>query len=67
MNFDMRFYSYLRFMVLCLSISLENVKTQIMRTQPPTSRMVMVVVVVVQITQGRPSPSVVLQVQGLVV
>ena len=33
----------------------------------PTSRMVEVMVVVVQVTQGRPSPAIVLQVQGLVV
>ena len=30
----------------------------------PTSRMVVVMVVVVQVTQGRPSPTVVLQMQG---
>lgn len=33
----------------------------------PTSRMVVVMVVVVQVTQGRSSPAVVLQMQGFVV
>lgn len=34
---------------------------------PPTSRMVVVMMVVVQVTQGGPGPAVMLQMQGLVV
>lgn len=37
------------------------------QTEAPTSRMVVVMVVMVQVTQRRTSPTVVFQMQGLVV